>query len=232
MNLNQNLKLIKKLEKKPLEAPANLEPVQPDLSLSAPSLDADDPVTRLVTELSDLRKQVKFLTGTIQEREKKGAPLTLAQVEALINEMIQSGLFYKIDSEEIIQSLLPELANHGKKAVFSIEDATYQASKQMSAIYEREAKKWNARIGFTSWKAAVAILGSALLIVAGSIWYAATQHERRSAIEAQLTESKADNDFLHKYFVWIKEKYPKVWESYKTKLEKPTSNQSKGQRGK
>jgi hypothetical protein len=229
MNLYQKPKLIisRSLEKQSLETPANQEQAQPDLSLPGPTLDAGDPITRLVTELSDLKKQVKVLTGAIQVIEKRGVPATADQVEQLLK-TVKSSLVYKIDSDQIVQSLIPHLEKHGVKTVISVQDATYEASKQMSFIYEQEAQKWNARIGFTSWKAAVSILGTVLFILSACIWYAATQHERISVIEAKLSDSESNNEILQDYARWLDQKSPQLWESYKEHRAK----QSKGQRGK
>jgi len=198
--------------KKSLETPANQEKALPEIP--APAADTNDPITRFGNELFQLKEQVKFLTKAIQVIEKRGVPATSAQVEQLL-EASQEGTVYKIDSDEIVKSLLPHLTKHENRTIISIQDATYEASKQMGAIYEQEAKKWNARLGFTSWQAAVSILGTVFLILTICTWYTATQQARITAIEANLKKSESDNSVWRDYASWIDEKNPKLWEDYK-----------------
>jgi hypothetical protein len=86
----------------------------------------------------------------------------------------------------------------------------------------------NARLGFTSWQAAVEILSTLFLIFTICTWYTATQQARITAIEANLRKSESDNAVWRDYAGWIDEKTPKLWEAYKEERTKP----SKGQRGK
>jgi anti-sigma28 factor (negative regulator of flagellin synthesis) len=197
--------------KKSLETPANQEKALPEIP--APAADTNDPITRLGNELFQLKEQVKFLAKAIQVIEKRGIPATAAQVEQLLK-TVKSGLTYKIDSEQIVQSLIPYLEKHGVKTVISVQDATYEASKQMTAVYEQEAKKWNARLGFTSWQAAVGILGTVFLLLMGCTWYAATQQARITAIEANLQRSESDNAVWRDYARWIDDKNPKIRQAY------------------
>lgn len=216
--MNQEPPKPKLIIKNPLATPPNTEQAMPAIKSPAAPTGDIDPVIHLGNELHRVSSRLEILTSAIKEIHAREKPATQSQVEALVKK-VQEGVRFDLNSQDIAQLLLPELEKQTKKAVTQIEQATQEAVNKMSYHYGWEAKKWNAKIGFTSWKSAAAILVTTLTICSGSIWYAATQYERSNEMQAKVTKSEADSEFNNRYFNWIYEKYPKVWQIYKAKLD-------------
>jgi len=186
-----------------------------------------DPATRIVQEMSLTNTLLKGLVSRIEALENRAAPVTADQVKAIIEALIKSGAFYEINSDEIVQSLIPHLAKQGTKTAISVQDIIQEANNQMSFIYEREAKKWNARIGFTSPKAALIILGSCFLVSLSAVWYASKQTAQVQTAQQTVIEANKKLNFYSEYDKWIDKQYPRIWPEYEKVLRGGSKRQKK-----
>ena len=167
-----------------------------------------DPATRIVQELTTSRTLLQDLVNRMEALEKRGMPATAKEVAALA-EKAQKGVTLTVDSQQVADSLLPHLNASIQEATRRIEQAAHSS-----------AQAWAGRIGFTSAKAAFVLLGTCLLVTAGSIWYASQQHAQAQAAQTTVVETTKELTFYRKYATWLDKAHPKIWPAYQKVLEK------------
>jgi hypothetical protein len=190
--MNQN-------EFKPIQ-PIGKKQTEP-LPIAQPAAVAD-PVTRIVQELTRNNTLLQDLASRVEALEKRGIPATAKEV-ALLTEKAQQGVAITIDSQKVADLLMPPLNT-------SLQDATRRIEKAAHS----SAQAWAGRIGFTSAKAALTILGTCFLVTVGAIWYASQQYAQAQAAQQTVSEATNKVNFYQAYDTWLDKAHPKIWPEY------------------
>ena len=171
---------------------------------------------QITAELIQNNELVKALTEKIDRLEQRGTPATAQDLAELVTQ-VKAGVRFTIDYQALACELSPEIGTTTKKAAETIDTAAKGAADRIEHAVSRAANSWAGKIGFTSGKSALVILGTTLLLISGAVWYATKEHEQaaQAAIQVQgVTKTEADLATCSRFAGWIRDRYPKVWNAY------------------
>lgn len=209
--MNEN-KFLKNIHQQPAATPPVVASPTPP-----PPAGGDDPIQRLVEELSRHSQAIEGLNRRFDrwEKQPRGAtPDDLATVMVEARQGVRVGL----DTDKLAGALLPKLTagmltpetlkqamQEGVNEVRAVGVATSQQIDQSSsaAVSRLERASRNrinelaTYIGFSSWQSAVLILGGFFILVAGAV----LANQQR---EAALAQSHSETQAVREFTDWVK----------------------------
>jgi hypothetical protein len=197
---------------------------QPTSLPSSPTL-AIDPLARLTQEFIDMNRLLGDLSQRMKDLESRSVPATKSEVDALLVEA-KKGISINMNSQLVADKLAPALQAKSQEAVKAIEQAADTATGRITHSARYSAHAWSGRFGFTSGKAAMLILGSAVLLIVGLTWFLSQQYHKAANLEQTLTVTQQKLSEYNDFGIWMKKYHLKVWNAYvKPRQVKPQENQ-------
>ena len=176
-----------------------------------------DPIQRLTEVLSRQNKALESISTRLEQLEKRPQAATLTEVETLVQE-VRQGVRITVNGKAVAELILPELLKRllstagisavldaslakltaaGITATEGMERAGAVAASRIETVSRRQADAFAGRVGFTSWKAAAAVLGAFLLLLV----LASLQNDQRGA---EMLKAQAETQAVREFTDWIK----------------------------
>lgn len=204
-----------------------LKPIKPIQTLikkePESSIPADTAIDRLANELKEINERLNAL-------EQRGTPATAQEVKALANQAKEAKITATFNSDEVAAILASLFDQKTSEVVTRIEKSVDQASNRITQSATYTAGSWAGKIGFTSPKAALTILGTLWLVTSGLIWYVTKQYAQLQTAQHTITDTQDRLNFYLKYDAWIDQHHPDIWKSYDKVLKgepEPKKNKKK-----